>query len=163
MDVERLIKISRDYIPAGKSPGDGATQSLIKIGEISYNKEGEKEVTIRLINVLFLELVISRQITMSAQDWSKTLVVNFYSQIPPQCIQYLLLIEMETLSLAIPFVLFEKNRPMPKPIFYSPYSQYNTYTHTRQLLKITFAQFTSLCNASFLKLFKGASINYVTR
>ena len=48
MDAERLVKISRDSIPARKSSPrrpkeDGATKSQIKIGRIAYNKEEKEE------------------------------------------------------------------------------------------------------------------------
>jgi hypothetical protein len=53
MDAEKLVKIPKDSIPAGrKSPGrrkqDGTSYSLIKIGGIAYNKEEEEGEKISL-------------------------------------------------------------------------------------------------------------------
>ena len=47
MDVERLVKISRDHIPAGDLQGvqneDGVTLCLVKTGGTAYNKEKEEK------------------------------------------------------------------------------------------------------------------------
>ena len=49
MDAQRLVKISKDNIPAGRSPGCPKRRwsdlILIKTGGITYNKEEEEEVS----------------------------------------------------------------------------------------------------------------------